>query len=78
MLSGRGRAFMHGRFWHNDPDCVIVRPEVERREKWARHIERYAGVRVLSDRVNSLDDWGLETARRLLVRSTPAPLVPSK
>ncbi len=26
VLSGRGRAFMHGRFWHNDPDCVIVRP----------------------------------------------------
>jgi alpha-galactosidase len=77
VLSGRGRAFMHGRFWHNDPDCIIVRPQVERREEWARHIERYSGVRVLSDRVNSLDDWGLETARRLLTRSTPDPLVPS-
>ncbi len=77
VLSGRGRAFMHGRFWHNDPDCIIVRPEVERREEWARHIEQYSGIRVLSDRVNSLDDWGLKTARRLLTRSTPDPLVPS-
>jgi alpha-galactosidase len=77
VLSGRGRAFMHGRFWHNDPDCVILRPEVERRAEWARHIETYSGVRVLSDRVNSLDAWGLETARRLLTRSTPQPLIPS-
>lgn len=75
MLSGQGRAFMHGRFWHNDPDCIIVRPEVERRNEWATHVEMYSGVRAASDRVNGLDDWGLQMTRRLLQRSTLTPLV---
>lgn len=75
VLSGEGRAFMHGRFWHNDPDCIIVRPEVEHRDRWAAHVDRYSGVRAASDRVNALDDWGLETTRHLLQRSTLKPLV---
>ncbi|MEZ0071978.1 glycoside hydrolase family 36 protein [Planotetraspora sp. GP83] len=65
-LSTIGRAWQHGRFWVNDPDCLIVRPEVERREDWADVIERYGGLRVSSDRIASLDDWGMETTRRLL------------
>ncbi|MEU7575413.1 MULTISPECIES: glycoside hydrolase family 36 protein [unclassified Micromonospora] len=77
LLSGRSRAFMHGRFWHNDPDCIIVRPEVERREEWAEHIRRHSGVRAASDRLRGLDDWGLRTTRELLVRSTATPLVPA-
>ncbi len=77
VLSGISRAFMHGRFWHNDPDCIIVRPEVERREEWAEHIDRFAGVRASSDRINGLDGWGLARTRELLVPSTRAPLTPS-
>jgi alpha-galactosidase len=71
--TGRARAFQHGRFWINDPDCLIVRPEVERREDWAEHVERFGGLRASSDRLESLDSWGLETTRRLL---RPSPTEP--
>ncbi len=77
MLTGRARAFQHGRFWANDPDCLIVRPEVERREEWADHVARYGGLRASSDRLADLDDWGLETTRRLLSQAPPAVFVPS-
>jgi len=72
-LTGRARAFQHGRFWVNDPDCLIVRPHVERREEWAEHVERFGGLRMSSDRLDSLDSWGLETTRRLLQPSPPDP-----
>jgi alpha-galactosidase len=66
MLTGANRQWQHGRFWVNDPDCLIVRPEVERREEWAAHVERVGGLVGSSDRLNDLDEWGLETTRRLL------------
>ncbi|WP_182908912.1 glycoside hydrolase family 36 protein [Microbispora sp. H13382] len=69
------RAWQHGRFWINDPDCLMLRPEVERREDWARTVERYGGLRASSDRLYGLDAWGLETTRRLLTPGDPAPLV---
>jgi alpha-galactosidase len=75
MVTGAGRAFMHGRFWVNDPDCLIVRPEVERRAEWAAHIERYGGLVASSDRLRDLDAWGLETTRRLLAAPRPTRLV---
>jgi len=74
VLTGRARAFQHARFWVNDPDCLIVRPVVERREEWAEHVERFGGLRCSSDRLESLDDWGLETTRRLLRPSSTEPL----
>jgi alpha-galactosidase len=67
-----GRAFQHGRFWVNDPDCVVARPAVERREDWVPVVERYGGLRASSDRIADLDDWGLDTTRRLL-SSVPPP-----
>jgi alpha-galactosidase len=66
-----GRAFQHGRFWVNDPDCLIARPAVERREDWASVVERYGGLRASSDRIADLDDWGLATTRRLLSEVPP-------
>ncbi|GAB3151436.1 glycoside hydrolase family 36 protein [Microbispora hainanensis] len=69
------RAWQHGRFWINDPDCLMLRPEVERREDWARTVERYGGLRASSDRLRGLDPWGLETTRRLLTPADPTPLV---
>jgi alpha-galactosidase len=71
MLSGAARAFQHGRFWVNDPDCLIVRPQVERREEWAAHVARHGGLRGSSDRLADLDAWGLETTRRLLGEVPP-------
>ncbi|HEV8516331.1 MAG TPA: glycoside hydrolase family 36 protein [Candidatus Limnocylindrales bacterium] len=77
ITTGVGRAFQQGRFWVNDPDCLIVRPEVEEREAWAAHVERYGGLRASSDRLAELDDWGLETTRRLLSVSPTEPFIPS-
>jgi alpha-galactosidase len=71
VLSGVGRAWQHGRFWVNDPDCLLARPQVERREDWAAHIERYGGLRGSSDRLRDLDAWGLQTTRRLLSTVPP-------
>jgi alpha-galactosidase len=61
-----GRAWQHGRFWINDADCLLARPEVPHRERWAIIVERYGGLRASGDRVLDLDDWGIETTRRLL------------
>lgn len=69
-----GRAWQQGRFWVNDSDCLIVRPGFGRREEWARLIERYGGLRSCSDRIEELDDWGLDTLRRLL--GSPPPPTP--
>jgi alpha-galactosidase len=68
------RAWQHGRFWVNDPDCLMVRPGVERRADWAATVERFGGVRGSGDGLAGLDAWGLETTRRLLVPSPMAPL----
>ncbi|HUD40022.1 MAG TPA: glycoside hydrolase family 36 protein [Streptosporangiaceae bacterium] len=67
------RAWQHGRFWVNDPDCLMVRPGVERREDWAATVQRFGGVRGSGDGLAGLDAWGLETTRRLLVPSPMAP-----
>jgi alpha-galactosidase len=73
VLAGRARAFQQGRFWVNDPDCLLTRPELDRREEWAEHVERFGGLRASSDRLVKLDQWGVETTRRLL---RPASIEP--
>ncbi len=72
VLSGEARAWQHGRFWVNDPDCLVVRPAVERREALAEHVRRVGGLRGSSDRIADLDEWGLDVTRELL-SSAPAP-----
>lgn len=66
LLTGRARQFMNKRFWLNDPDCLIVRSEVERRMKWAAHVKATQGLIGCSDRLLGLDEWGLETTRKAL------------
>lgn len=73
IISTIGRAFTQGRLWINDPDCFIVRPEIEQREQWASVVSEYAGVRIASDGLNTLDGWGLEQTRALL---QPARITP--
>ncbi|MBA2389466.1 MAG: hypothetical protein H0V67_04335, partial [Geodermatophilaceae bacterium] len=70
---GRERGWQHGRFWVNDPDCLIAAATMPEREEWAAHVERYGGLRASSDRIRELDEWGLATTRRLL---RPAPVTP--
>ncbi|HST49715.1 glycoside hydrolase family 36 protein [Jatrophihabitans sp.] len=76
IVTSTGRAWQHGRFWVNDPDCLIVRPEVENREALADCIARVGGLRGSSDRIADLDEWGLERTRALLGSAPgPTPLV---
>ncbi len=75
MMTSAARAFQHGRFWVNDPDCLVARPKIERREDWAEHIARYGGLRGSSDRLADLDDWGLEATRGLLSEKPPKVFV---
>ncbi len=72
-LTGAAREFLHARWWVNDPDCLIVRPDVEARQEWAAHIAASGGLRGSSDPIAALDDWGLETTRRLLVPTVTEP-----
>lgn len=72
----RWRAWQHGRFWVNDPDCLVAAPHVERREEWADIVARYGGLRASSDRLGALDPWGLDTTRRLVRRVAADPFVP--
>ncbi|MBA3249524.1 MAG: alpha-galactosidase [Geodermatophilaceae bacterium] len=71
--NGRARAWMHGRFWVNDPDCLIAASSMQDREAWAEHVRAYGGLRASSDRLRELDEWGLQTTRELL---RPVPTTP--
>lgn len=75
-LRGQGpvqaRWWQQGRFWANDPDCLVLRPSYPLRERWAGVVAAHGGLRSLSDRVAELDPWGLRTARELLA-SAPGP-----
>jgi len=65
----RARAWQHGVFWRNDPDSLMIRPEVERREEWAATVraETTRGALLsISDSPRALDPWALETTRELL------------
>ncbi|MEU1319085.1 glycoside hydrolase family 36 protein [Streptomyces tibetensis] len=65
-FTGAARQWQHHRLWINDPDCLMARPAVETREQWAAHVESTDGLMASSDRLLSLDQWGVETTRRLL------------
>lgn len=73
-LAGRARAWQHGRWWVADPDCLIARPEVEQREAWVSHLSAVGGLMVSSDPLDTLDAWGLEATRRLLLPSGTTPV----
>ncbi|MEV0407322.1 glycoside hydrolase family 36 protein [Actinoallomurus sp. NPDC050550] len=72
-LAGAAREFLHARWWVNDPDCIMARPEVEARAEWAAHIETTGGLRGSSDPIAALDTWGLDTTRRLMVPTRTDP-----
>ena len=70
------RAWMQGRLWVNDADCVVARPSYRLRERWATEAGRFGGLPSFSDRVADLDDWGLATVRGAAGRGRlrrPAP-----
>ncbi len=67
VLMGRSRAWQHGRWWVNDPDCITVRPEIERRELWAAELASHGGLAVSGDPIGALDEQGREWTRTLLL-----------
>jgi len=75
VLRGRAnieaRAWQQGRLWVNDSDSLVARPRFDGREAWASVIETYGGLRSVSDRIGDLDDWGLQTTRRVLSSAPP-------
>lgn len=71
-----GRAWQQGRFWVNDADCAVVRPQFSRRAEWLDVVDRWSGLRSVSDRVADLDAWGLDAVRRLLTQRPPAAPFP--
>jgi alpha-galactosidase len=73
LAVGRARAWMHGRLWVNDPDCVLVRPEVERPEPWHSYVETLRGMAVSSDPLGELDADHIARTRELMI---PADLSP--
>jgi alpha-galactosidase len=74
LAAGRARAWMHGRLWVNDPDCVLVRPEVERPEPWGEYVEALRGLAVSSDPLPRLDAAHLDRTRELMVPADLAPV----
>ena len=65
------RAWMHGRLWSNDPDCVIGRDRFRLREEWARAALTYGGLRSYSDRWDELDEAGQHLVREVMAAPVP-------
>ncbi|WP_341947053.1 glycoside hydrolase family 36 protein [Microbacterium sp. LWH11-1.2] len=66
QMSVEARSWQHGRFWTNDPDCLVARPEFALREEWADVVLAAPGIRGFSDRIDGLDARGTELVRQLL------------
>ncbi|QIK73641.1 alpha-galactosidase [Propioniciclava coleopterorum] len=64
------RTWQDGRWWANDPDCLVMRPSFVLRDAWAEAITGRGTLRSFSDRVADLDAHGLAAVRRHL---SPAP-----
>ena len=75
LASGRARAWMHGRLWTNDPDCIIASPRSQDRGPWAAHLGEYRGLAMSGDALPDLDLRGLELTRQLLQPSASDPPV---
>lgn len=74
LAAGRARAWMHGRLWVNDPDCLLVTPRAEDRDVRVAHLGAYGGLALSGDRLAELDSAGLAMTRQVLRPSTPGPV----
>jgi alpha-galactosidase len=73
-----GRAWQQGRFWVNDPDCLVARPSYAERDRWAGAVAAFGGLASFSDRVGELDDHGLQQVRQVLARGGTAEPFPAE
>ena len=74
VRSCAARGFAHGNWWINDGDCIMARPQMERRQTWAGLISAWPGLRLSGDALGELDEEGLEITRRLLRAAATEPL----
>jgi alpha-galactosidase len=72
------RAWQQGRFWVNDPDCLVARPSYAQRDRWSDAVAAFGGLASFSDRVGDLDDHGLTQVRALLARGGTAEPFPAE
>jgi alpha-galactosidase len=72
------RAWQQGRFWVNDPDCLVARPSYAQRDRWSDAVAAFGGLPSFSDRVDDLDDHGLAQVRALLGRGGTADPFPAE
>jgi alpha-galactosidase len=78
IRSCAARAFAHGNWWVNDPDCIIVRPQMEGRDRWAELVSALPGLSMSGDSLGELDERGLELTRQLLRSAETNPLTPAQ
>lgn len=64
------RSWTNGRLWAADPDCLVVRPEIEERDAWAAHVQSFDGLVFSGDRLPALDEQGLELTRAALASAS--------
>lgn len=74
LAAGRARAWMHGRLWINDPDCLLVRAEVEQPEPWREYLRVLRGLAVSSDPLPRLDRQRREQVRELMHAADLGPV----
>lgn len=60
------RAWTNGRLWVADPDSLVVRPGIAKREAWASYVQAYRGLTFSGDRLRELDERGIELTRSVL------------
>jgi hypothetical protein len=68
---GSRLAFLHGRVWHNDPDCLMLREPltIEQARAWASWITVSGQLNMVSEWLPGLPDDRLEILRRTLPNS---------
>jgi alpha-galactosidase len=72
------RAWQQGRFWVNDPDCLVARPSYAQRDRWSDAVAAFGGLASFSDRLGDLDDHGLTQVRALLAGGGTAEPFPAE
>ena len=80
VRSTLARAMLHGRWWQNDPDCLLARDRDtqltrEERQTLATAIALSGGALLLSDELGALSADSLRLAQVLLPPNTRAPEV---
>jgi alpha-galactosidase len=67
VLAGRARSWQHGRWWVNDPDCILCGRGRGPRGAVGAELAQHGGLAVSGDPLGALDERGLAWTRALLL-----------